>query len=125
VVDEYGNTTPVVESPLLPGGQAPVASVFNAALRGTSWLSTTLLASDPDNDFVGTFVAAELRDGILFPQDGEPDLGIYNTAGYLGTAVPDLPLGSRIQYYDIYSLIVYLVDGRGNFTRLEDTDVFR
>lgn len=126
VVDEFGNTTPVVEQPLLPpGGPAPSATIFNALLRGTSALSTMLTVADPDNDFVGTFVAAQLRDGILFPIDGEPDLGIYNTAGYLGTGVPDLPLGSRIQYYDIYSLIVYLIDDRGNFTRLEDTDVFR
>ena len=125
VVDEYGNTTPVIEQPLATGGPAPTAAAFNAVLRGTSALSTTLHVTDPDNDFVGIFVAAELRDGILFPIDGEPDLGIYNTAGYLGAGVPDLPLGSRLQYYDIYSLIVYLVDGRGNFTRLEDRDVFR
>jgi hypothetical protein len=126
VVDEYGNTTPITEQALAAGGgRAPSASIFNATLQSTSALRTTLAATDSDGDFVGTFVAAELRDGILFPVDGEPDLGIYNTAGYLGTAVPDLPLGSRIQYYDVYSLIVYLIDSQGNFTRLMDTDVFR
>ena len=80
---------------------------------------------DPDGDFAGVFVAARLRDGILSPPDGQPDIGIYNVAGYLVPNLPDLPLTSRIQYGDVLAIIVYLVDAAGNFTRLEDSDVFR
>lgn len=126
VVDQQGNTTPVLELPIRPGStQSPRATVFNAYSVGVTAIRTELAATDPDGDFVGTFVAARLRDGVLSPPNGEPDLGIYTAAGYLGDAVPDLPLGSRFQYGDVSAIIVYLIDWAGNFTRLEDADVFR
>jgi len=34
------------------------------------------------------------------------------------------PLGSRIQYGDVYAVTVYLIDARGNMTRMEDGDLF-
>ncbi|MEO8295185.1 MAG: hypothetical protein ABI613_06685 [Gemmatimonadota bacterium] len=126
VMDEYGNTTPVIEQPLNRAvGQPPVATSFNASLQGTALLRTSLATADPDGDYSGVFAEALLRDGILGPTDGEPDLGIYNTAGYVDNVLPDLVLGSRFQYYDIYAVIVFLIDANGNFTRLEDTDVFQ
>ena len=126
VADQLGNTTPVVELPIrsVPG-VAPSASVFNASTIGSTAIRTDLMAVDGDGDFVGTFVAVRVRDGVLFPPDGNPDIGIYNVAGYLGDAIPDLPLGSRIQYGDVYAVIIYLIDAAGHVTRLEDADLFR
>jgi hypothetical protein len=127
VMDEYGNTTPFHEEPI--GGEAgapPRIQSFNALLRGTTAIRVTLVADDPDGDFVGTFAAARLRDGILGPADGNPDYGIYHPAGYVGTALPDLPVNSsRIRYDDVLAIIVYVVDRAGNFVRLEDTDTFQ
>lgn len=125
VADEPANTTPVLEVLTRPPGTtaAPRASTFNAFYVGTQAVRTTL--SVTDDDFVGLFVAARLRDGVLGSPDGVPDIGIYNVAGYLLPNLPDLPLNSRIQYGDVLSVIVYLVDAAGNFTRLEDGDVFR
>jgi hypothetical protein len=127
VADEPGNTTPVIEVPTRTSvvAAAPRATTFNAVYIGTQAVRTTLAVTDPDGDFAGVFVAARLRDGILSPPDGQPDIGIYNVAGYLVPNLPDLPLTSRIQYGDVLAIIVYLVDGAGNFTRLEDSDVFR
>ena len=80
--------------------------------------------SDPN--FAGTFVAARLRDGILFPADGNPDIGVFNAVGYEGVQLPVVPLGNgRPEYYDYYGVIVYLFNANGNFTRLEDNDLFR
>jgi len=126
VADQLGNTTPVLELPIAAAiGSAPGATVFNATTVGTTAIHTSLAVADSDGDFVGVFAAARVRDGVLFPPDGNPDIGIYSAAGYLGAAIPDLPLGARIQYGDVYSIIVYLLDAAGNFTRLEDHDVFR
>jgi hypothetical protein len=127
VMDEYGNTTPVHEEPIggEPGAPPRIQS-FNALLRGTTAIRVALVADDPDGDFVGTFAAARLRDGILGPADGNPDYGIYHPAGYAGTALPDLTVNtSRIRYDDVLAIIVYVVDRAGNFQRLEDTDTFR
>ena len=127
VADEPGNTTPVVEVPIYQSvtTAAPSATAFNAVYVGTQAVRTTLAVSDPQGDFVGVFVAARLRDGILGPPDGNSDIGIYNVAGYLQATLPDLPMSSRIQYGDVLGVIVYLVDAAGNFARLEDVDVFR
>jgi len=126
VVDQQGNTTPVLELPIRPApGTPPIASMFNAFTIGTEAIHTDLAAGDPEGDFVGVFAAARVRDGVLFPPDGNPDIGIYNAAGYIGGAVPELPLGARIQYGDVYAVIVYLIDAAGHFTRLEDVDLFR
>jgi hypothetical protein len=125
VMDDLGNTTPVHEVPVrAPAGDTPVITLFNARLRGVDGVATTLEADDADGDLVGTFVAARLRDGVLGPADGSPDIGVYNAAGYLGTTVPELPFSSRIQYGDVYSVIVYVIDRSGNFRRTEDLSLF-
>lgn len=126
VVDQQGNTTPVLELPIgsVPGA-APSATLFNALPVGAVAVRTNLAAADADGDYVGVFATARLRDGVLFAPDGKPDIGIYNVAGYIGSTVPDLLLGTRIQYGDVYAVIVYLIDMAGHVTRLEDSDVFR
>ncbi|MEO8138231.1 MAG: hypothetical protein ABI742_01235 [Gemmatimonadota bacterium] len=124
VADEFGNTTPVVEE--LIGnetGPGPLPAYFNAQFSTTASLSTQLTMTDPA--FAGVFAAALLRDGILFPPDGNPDLGVFNTEGYTDVLLPTVPLGgNQPQYYDYYSVILYLFDSTGNFTRVEDNDLF-
>ncbi len=126
VDDNFGNTSVTVEQPLRDeAGSRPGVSDFNAVLNGPDVLKTHFSVADPEGDQVGFFVAAVLRDGILGPPDGKQDIGIYNTPGYLGTQVPDLPLGNSIAYTDVYGIILYVVDARGNFTRIEDMDTFQ
>ena len=126
VADQEGNVSPVVEVPLTTSGTAPVATQFNAHFLGTGYLRTDLAAQDVDGDFVGSFIAYRLRDGVLGPPDGVPDVGYYNTAGLLGSTIPDLPLGTGVLTYDnFYGVVVYLIDARGLVTRLEDADLFR
>jgi hypothetical protein len=124
VADEFGNTTPVVEEAIgNESGPGPVAAYFNAQFSTTAALTTQLTVTDPA--FAGVFAAALLRDGILFAPDGNPDLGVFNTEGYTDVLVPTVPLGGgRPQYYDYYSVILYLFDTRGNFTRVVDDDLF-
>ena len=126
VADQLGNTTAVVELPMRAApGSPPAAGMFNAFTIGIEAIHTDLAAGDPDGDFVGVFAAARVRDGVLFPPDGNPDIGIFNAAGYIGASVPELPLGARIQYGDVYAVIIYLIDAAGHVTRLEDVDLFR
>lgn len=130
VMDQYGNSTPLMQVPLRPGaGRAPVIERFDAYYIGTTHLRTVLTARDPDGDLVGTFVAARLRDGVLSPPDGVQDIGIFSSAGFLGTAIPDFRLGTPHDQYpkydDYYGIIVYLIDAAGHFSRLEDTQLFR
>jgi hypothetical protein len=124
VADESGNTTPVVEQAIAarpPAG--PGADLFNARFATAATLVTSLHSTGPD--YAGVFAAALLRDGVLFPPDGQLDLGVYNAAGYQDMLLPTVPLGgSRPPYYDYYAVIVYLFDRSGNFTRLMDTDLF-
>lgn len=126
VFDFEANSSELIEYVIgKNGGSAPYATGFNAQLVGTQLVRTNLTAGDPDGDFLGLFVAARLRDGTLGPPDGSPDVGIMDPAGYLTSAVPDIPTTGRIQWDDVYSVIVWLIDARGNAARLEDTDVFR
>jgi hypothetical protein len=124
IEDQYGNSTPVFEEPIgNEHGPGPMPSLFNARFLNTTQLETQLQVSSPA--FAGVFGAALLRDGILSPADGKPDLGVFNAGGYAGTQLPTVPLGGvRPLYYDYYSVIVYLFDQEGNFTRLEDADLF-
>ncbi len=127
VEDFRGNLSEYIEQPIFAfrGGRAPEASLFNSRLSGTSFIQTLLNASDADGDFAGIFVAVRLRDGVLAPFDGHEDIGILDPIGYLGTAVPNLVLGGRIEWDDVYAMIVYLIDSAGNFRRLEDTNLFQ
>lgn len=127
VADAQGNPSEVVETPLggSGGGHAPTATFFNAHFLSVELLRTDLTAGDPDGDFVGVFVQVRLRDGALGIPDGNPDMAYFNTVGYIGSAVPDVPLGTgRLGYDSFYALIVYLLDAQGNFTRIEDADLF-
>jgi hypothetical protein len=125
LADSQGNPSEVIEVPLRASGRPPRATIFNAHFLGTNLLRTELVADDPDSDFVGVFVQVRLRDGSLGQPDGTPDVAYFNTVGYLGSAVPDVPLGNgHLNYDSFYSVIVYLLDTQGNFTRLEDSDLF-
>jgi hypothetical protein len=125
VEDEYGNSTPVSEEVIgNESGPGPTPSSFNAIFTTISSLSANLVINDPS--FAGSFVAARMRDGALSgTPDGQPDIGVYNTAGFTDVLLPTVPLGSgRPPYYDYYSVILYLFDNQGNFSRIEDDDLF-
>jgi len=127
VVDDQGNMSTIVEVPLDAGaGSPPVATLFNAHFAGTTLLHTDLAVTDAEGDFLGVFAAARLRDGVLGAPDGQPDIGYYNTSGFLGAQVPDVAIGTgRLTYDNFYAVILYLFDAQGNFTRLEDADLFQ
>ena len=125
LTDTQGNPSEIIEVPLGDAGQPPIASFFNAHLIGVDVLRTELTTSDPDGDFVGTYMQLRLRDGMVRPPDGQPDIAYRGSLGYLGSEIPDLLLGTGVLTYDnIYAVIVYIFDAQGNFTRLEDTDLF-
>ncbi|HEU4994784.1 MAG TPA: hypothetical protein VFT29_08190, partial [Gemmatimonadaceae bacterium] len=126
VEDIRGNISDMIEQPIAAsrGGTLPDATLFNARLIGTSAISTQLQAFDLDGDFAGSFAAVRVRDGILSASDGNPDIGILSPVGFLDTTVPNLPLGTLLKWDDVFSIIVYLIDSKGNFRRLEDADLF-
>jgi hypothetical protein len=126
VEDGLGNTTPVLEVPLLEAaGSRPGATEFNAKFLSTQRIGIQISAVDPDGDLAGTFVAARLRDGALGgPQDGQQDIGIASPVGNLGLTIPDLAF-SRFDYTDFYAIIVYVVDQEGHFVRVVDEDLFK
>lgn len=107
------------------GGSPPFVRFFNAALIGVSAITSTIEASDPDTDIVGHFVMVRLRDGVLGLPDGEPDLGSMDAVGYIGLDVPIISTTGRIKWDDVYSVIVYVVDSKGNMTRVQDDDLLR
>jgi hypothetical protein len=129
VADERGNTSDFSELPLPPrdAARSPTATMFNARLNGTTSLQAQLSVSDPNNDYVGMFGVYYLRDGIVAPpMDGQPDRLVLVSPGVIGAAVPTLPLGIGLgEWSDYLSFVVYLIDRAGNFTRLEDNDLFR
>jgi hypothetical protein len=97
---------------------------FNARFANTASLVSSLQVGDPG--YAGVFATALLRDGILFPADGTPDVGVFNPSGYEDVILPTVPLGGgRPQYFDYLGVTVYLFDQRGNFTRVEDNDLFQ
>jgi hypothetical protein len=126
VEDQAGNTTPLLQHRFETStGDKPVVSNFDAVLLGTTTIRINLEATDSDEDLVGSFVIAKLRDGTIGVVDGTPDFLPYNTVGYLGTVVPDAPLAPRFTFGDVLSVIVYLVDRNGNFTRVEDAKLLQ
>lgn len=124
VGDGLGNTTPIIEIPLVPrsASASPVATRFNAVINGTSSLAVDLAVSDPDGDYVGCFVTYVLRDGIVtVPLDGDFDWLVFLPAGIIGNTVPTIPLNIGYgTWSDYYGARVYLLDRAGNLTRLED-----
>lgn len=129
VADEQGNVSDLVEVPLVPGALSsrPRATLFTARLVGTSAIRVLLAVEDDENDFVGTYSVYETRDGIVIrPPDGIADRLVFEVAGLVGQSIPDLPLGTGLgNWDDYYGVTVYLIDRRGNFTRLDDRDLFR
>lgn len=127
VEDLFGNSSEIVETPLRPSpGAPPFPLAFNASVFDRIAIRTLLQADDPDGDYIGFFGTARLSDGTLGPTDGRPDIGIFNNAGYLGTAVPEIPLGSGRPIGEAYqAVILYLFDRAGHFRRVEDTDLSR
>jgi hypothetical protein len=105
-------------------GSRPTARFFNATLQGRAYISSILEASDPDSDIIGHFVLVRLRDGVLAASDGVPDLGSMDPAGYVGLEVPSIPTTGRIKWDDVYSVIVYIIDSKGNAIRVEDENIF-
>jgi len=127
VFDERGNTSVILTHRIGSAtGFPPVVRFFNAVLQGTSSVASLLLANDPENDIVGHFMMVRLRDGVLGPPDGKADLGSMDPAGYLGLDAPIIPTsGGRLQWDDVLSVIVYVIDRRGNVVRVEDSDIFK
>jgi hypothetical protein len=106
-------------------GFTPVVRFFNATLQGTAQVTSLLLGSDPENDIIGHFVLVRLRDGVLGVADGKPDLGSMDAAGYEGLDVAPIPTTGRIRWDDVLSVIVYVIDSKGNAVRIEDADIFK
>lgn len=126
VFDERGNTSVILDHRMnSSGGFAPTVRFFNATLQGTASVTSLLAATDPENDIVGHFVLVRLRDGVLGPPDGSADLGSMDPAGYLGLEVPPIPTTGRIRWDDVLSVIVFVIDAKGNAVRVEDADIFR
>lgn len=124
VEDLRGNSTDIYEVPLGTTGSAPSATDFNAVVRGTIAIDTKLEVADPDGDYLGFFAQARLLDGTFGDPDGKPDIGFFNTAGYLGTRVPSVPLGNGRPPAAAYtSIFLYLIDRAANVRRVEDFDL--
>ena len=126
VFDAATNQSRIVQHKLgLSNGSPPFVRFFNAQLVDRNFITSTLEASDPDADVVGHFVQVRLRDGVLGLPDGQPDFGTMDPIGYLSLAVPLIPTTGRIKWDDVYSVIVYIIDAKGNVTRVQDDDMLR
>jgi len=126
VYDAAGNVSQIATHKIgTATGAPPTVRFFNATLNGKAFISSILEASDPDRDIVGHFVLVRLRDGVLAAPDGVRDLGSMDPVGYLGLDVPNIPTNGRIKWDDVYAVIVYVIDARGNVVRVEDDDIFR
>ncbi len=126
VFDFQGNTSAIVSRRMgRPTGSAPRIAGFNSLLIGTSFVQTAMVVTDSDDDIVGHFVAVRLRDGTLSAPNGEPDVGVLDPAGFLGTEVRPIYTNTRVKWDDIYAVIVWVIDAGGNVVRVDDIDIFR
>jgi hypothetical protein len=127
VADYSGNLSTLVETPFAPiSGHRPVLTRLDARFNGTQSLLVQVAATDADNNLLGIFGAAILRDGTIGAPDNHSDIGAYNGIGYLGLVLPTLSLGgSGLGYENFLGVIVYVFDQAGNFTRMEDDDLFQ
>lgn len=126
VMDERGNTSVVVETPLGESGMRPDAFLANSYLVGQSLIRTEIRANDAEGDLVGAFLSGRVRDGILRPADGRDDFLLRNVEGYLGVVVPDFPVGPPYPGpEDVNAMVIYVLDAAGNFSRYVDTDTFQ
>jgi len=127
VADERGNTSEFVEVPLLKRDplRSPIASPFNARSIGSRSIVIDAAITDPTGDYLGMFVVYIIRDGVLGAGDGVPDRVVVQPAGLIGTVIPEFLVGIGYgAWNDYFGAIVYLVDKAGNFTRLQDFDLF-
>lgn len=125
VIDREGNTTPFAEAPLGARGGTPPVMTLDAVFLGNSGLRVAVTASSAGSEIAGTFGFARVRDGVIAPPDGAPDLIAWNGRGYPGAGLPDLTFGTAPRWDDILSVIAVVVDGRGNVAWAEDPDLFR
>lgn len=127
VADSYGNLSSLVEAPFAPGaGHSPVVTRLDARFNGTQSLLVQVAATDADNDLLGIFGAAILRDGTIGSPDNHSDIGAFNGIGYPGLSLPSLTLGNGgLGYESFLGVIAYVFDRSGNFTRVEDDDLFQ
>jgi hypothetical protein len=121
IEDEEGNSSPWVRLAAGPaGGQPPTFVSAGVGFVGTTAIEVSVSVQDADGDLAGLFPYARLSDGTLGPVDGHPDLGAFNTSGYLIPPLPLVPLGpGRPGLADFQRFIVYGVDWRGNVSRRE------
>jgi hypothetical protein len=129
LVDDFGNTTPLIERLQTPSAPfTPTIARYNAELAGQDRLVTVLDVDDPTNVFAGFFLSLELRDGVLGSPDGHRDTGLYNNQGFLpGTQIPDVEFGPNrkiAEYSDVFAQYLYLIDRQGRFRRVIDADLF-
>jgi hypothetical protein len=127
VYDRVGNSTPFREVRLAPNDPAaPLApESFDASIvEGQTVLRIALALDLRSPRALGVFPTVLLRDGILSPADGSPDTGIYGIAGYQTTALPDVRLGTRFEWYDVLASELYVVDTRGNLRLVRDQQFF-
>jgi hypothetical protein len=122
--DLQGNTSLIVEQPLGAGSPGPRVDAFNARFSGPTLLQTLLAVSDPT--YLGTFWTGRLRDGSNGQITGAPIVVWKNRTGIIGTtAMPDIQLGSPpILFENFIAVVLYVFDVNGNFTRVEDDDLF-
>jgi hypothetical protein len=124
--DQSGNTTTISQVDLGGSGHPPVATAFNGRFVGTGLLRTDLGVSDPDGDFAGVFATFRVREGVFGPASSTTNVLLYNASGIPAGAVPDIPMqGPPFVYDNFYGITVFLIDSAGNFTRLQDDDLFQ
>jgi hypothetical protein len=121
--DAEGNSTAVQEVPLSANAGGPAVRSFNALIPGAQ--SSLEVAIATDVPFFAIFPTIRVRDGVLGAPDGVADIGIYNVAGYPTTTLPPVPLGGRLQWYDVLASEVFVLDAQANFTTMRDDQLSR
>lgn len=129
VEDNQGNISPIVELPLRrrDAARAPAFPSFNGLLNGTRSVTVTAEPTDPQGDYLGTFLVYLVRDGVLTTANGQPDRVLVDPAGLFGPRLnTELAVGIGFGAWNDYlGVILYGIDAEGNMTRVVDLDLFR